>query len=118
MDINAKRTLALQLLADAVKAAGKRGKSGVAARLGYGRSLISRVLSPNDPLEPSEALVDRIIDRYHVIPACPATEKEQPRLECLRLSRGAAPMHNPLAMRIWKTCQTCQHKPETKGAAN
>lgn len=117
MDINAKLTLARQLLTEAVSDAGKRGKSAVAARLGYGRSMISRVLSPNDPLEISAALADRIIDRYHVIPTCPATNQSQPRLECLRLNSAKAPMHNPLAMRIWKECQTCPHKPIKKGTS-
>ncbi len=107
-----RRTLALQLLAAAVSAAGKKGKSAVAIRLGYGRALISRVLSPNDPLEMSDKLADRIIDRLHIIPACPATDQQQPRSECIRIAGSAAPMHNPLAMRIWKVCQTCPHKPE------
>lgn len=104
--------LATRLLQEAIEAAGKKGKAAVAARLGYGRSLLSRVLSPNDKLEMSPALAQRVIDRFHVIPQCPATNLEQPRSECLRLSSGKAPTHNPLAMRIWKTCQTCPHKPE------
>lgn len=111
MDSNAvDRALALQLLQQAV-AQHPKGKAGVAIRLGYGRALISRVLSPNDPLEISEALASRVIDRFHVIPLCPATGQAQPRSECRRLSHGKAPTHNPLAMRIWKTCQTCPHKP-------
>ena len=107
-----RRDLALQLLTAAVAAAGKKGKAAVAIRLGYGRALISRVLSPNDPLQLSDKLADRIIDRFHVIPECPATNQAQPRSECLRLSHGHAPMHNPLSMRIWRACQTCPHKPE------
>lgn len=115
MEINAKRALAIQLLNTAVMAAGSKGKAAVAVRLGYGRALISRVLSPNDPLEISEKLADRIIDRYHVIPSCPATGQPQPRTECQRLSSGKAPMHNPMAMRTWKTCQNCAHKPTPEG---
>ena len=107
-----RRELALQLLTAAVAAAGRKGKAAVAMHLGYGRALISRVLSPNDPLQLSDKLADRIIDRFHVIPRCPATDQEQPRSECMRLSRGAAPMHNPLSMRIWRACQTCPNKPE------
>lgn len=103
--------LALRLLIDAV-ATDPRGKAGVAVRLGYGRALISRVLSPNDPTGLSEKLARRVIDRFHVIPECPATELPQPCSECRRISRGPAPTHNPLAMRIWKVCQTCHHKPE------
>lgn len=104
--------LARQLLLAAV-AADPKGKAGVARRLGdgCGRSLLSRVLSENDPLGMSDKLAARVIDRYHVIPSCPATGQEQPRAECLRLSAGKAPTHNPQAMRIWKTCQSCAHKP-------
>lgn len=104
--------LAKSLLLTAI-AADPKGKAGVARRLGRGcgRSLLSRVLSDNDSLEMSERLAARVIDRYHVIPNCPATGQEQPRAECLRISAGKAPTHNPLAMRIWKTCQHCTHKP-------
>lgn len=107
--------LALQLLQKAV-ADHPKGKAGVAIHLGYGRAMISRVLSPNDPLSISNALATRVIDRFHVIPACPATGQEQPRSECLRLSTGKAPTHNPQAMRIWKSCQSCPNAPrEMKG---
>ncbi|MBW7901227.1 MAG: LacI family transcriptional regulator [Rhodocyclaceae bacterium] len=106
--------LAMHLLRLAVDAAGKRGKAHVATRLGVSRCYVSRVLSPTDtcrcPL--SDAVAQRIIDRYHVIPECPATLQPQPRSECARISHGAAPTHNPLSMRIWRVCQTCVHKPE------
>lgn len=106
------RDLARQLLVQAV-ANDPKGKAGVAARLGnYGRSMISRVLSPADKAGLSEALARRVIDVYHVVPVCPSTGAEQPRSECIRLVSGKAPMHNPAAMRTWKSCQTCPHKPE------
>jgi len=105
--------LARQLLEDAVSAHPK-GKAGVAVMLGYGRALISRVLSPNDPTDVSEKLARRIIDRLHIVAECPATTLPQPRSECRRISTGHAPTHNPLAMRIWKVCQACPHKPEVK----
>jgi len=112
MESNAKIALAMRLLTDAVAASGKEGKAAVAKRIGKGRSLVSRVLSPNDPLAMSEKLADAVIAAFHVIPNCPATGQEQPRSECLRLSQGKAPMHNPMAMRTWKTCQTCPHAPK------
>ena len=89
-------------------------KAGVAIRLGYGRAMIARVLSPNDPLQITDALAQRVIDRFYVVAECPATGLAQPRSECRRLAGGAAPMHNPLSMRIWRLCQTCPHKPEAK----
>jgi hypothetical protein len=106
--------LAMQLLTQAAQE-NPKGKAGVAASLGYGRSLISRVLSPNDKCEMSEDLAKKIIDRLYVIPECPATSHPQPRSECSRLNSLPAPMHNPLSMRIWRVCQTCEYKPE-KGA--
>lgn len=113
--VETKRQQAMALLTAAVAAAGKGGKAAVASRLGYGRALLSRVLSPNDPLEMSEALADRVIDRFCVIPDCPATHQPQPRNECRRLNQSGAPMHNPLSMRIWRVCQTCPHKPIKEG---
>ena len=103
--------LALRLLGEAVKG-DKKGKAGVASRLGYGRAMIARVLSPNDPLQITEALAQRVIDRLYVVAECPATLHSQPRSECRRLALGPAPTHNPLSMRIWRLCQTCPHKPE------
>lgn len=110
------RDLALRLLNDAV-AADPAGKAGVARRLGdgFGRSLLSRVLSPNDTATMTEQLARRVIDVYHVIPVCPATGQLQPRRDCIRIGAAPAPTHNPAAMRIWKTCQTCPNKP-TGGA--
>lgn len=107
------RAMAQQLLERAV-ASHKDGKAGVSRRLGpgCGRSLISRVLSSNDPTEISEKMARRVIECFHVIPHCPAIDGEQPLSECARIALGKAPTHNPQAMRIWKTCQTCPHKPE------
>ena len=103
--------LAMPLLAEAV-AADPKGKAGVAWRLNVSRALLSRVLSPNDPTGMSAKLAQRVIDCYHVVPACPYNGLARPRSECRRLALGPAPTHNPLAMQIWKTCQSCPHKPE------
>lgn len=105
------RELARRLLVEAVAAAGKKGKAGVAGKLGVSRCYLSRVLSPNDACELSETVAQKIIDRFHVIPECPATLQPQPKSECVRISHGAAPTHNPLSMRIWRTCQRCPNKP-------
>lgn len=114
MDSNAvDRDLALTLLKKAVREH-PEGKAGVGRLLDYGRSLISRVLSPNDPLEISEALARRVLDRFHVIPSCPATQQPKARSECRSTALIPAPTHNPSTMRIWKTCQTCPHRPSPK----
>lgn len=100
-----------QAVADA-NSAGRGGISRVAARLGVTRSYVSQVLNGLRANVP-DAFVARVIDRLHVVAECPATGLPQPRSECRRLGLGAAPTHNPLAMRIWKACQQCPHKPAT-----
>ncbi len=108
----ATRDLAGRLLAAAV-AADKKGKAGVALRLGAGfsRPLLARVLSPNDACGLSDKLAARVIDVYHVVRACPASGGEMPVSECQRLAAGPAPTHHPQAMRTWKACQSCPYKP-------
>ncbi|MFN3985704.1 MAG: helix-turn-helix domain-containing protein [Rhodocyclaceae bacterium] len=90
---------------------GRGGISRVAVRLGVSRPYVSQVLNGLRTNVPP-AFIARVIDRLHVVAECPATMLAQPRSECRRLGLGAAPTHNPLAMRIWKTCQQCPHKPE------
>lgn len=107
-----------QLLITEIGSDRKRGKAGVATRLGFKRAYVSRVIAtlegrssgfPNGVPQP---FIARVMDRLHVIRECPATHQPQPRGECQRIGNGAAPTHNPLALRIWKVCQGCQHKPE------
>lgn len=100
-----------QLLSKAIKEAGHGGISRVAERLGVSRTYVSLVHSGAKHPVP-QAFVDRVIDRLHIVAECPATQQPQRRGDCRRIALGAAPTHNPLAMRIWKCCQTCAHKPE------
>ena len=113
MPLNSKHALALSLLEKAV-AEDPAGKAGVARRLnqpGCGRVMIARVLSPNDSLQISDKLADRVLTVYYVIPVCPGTGAQQPRSECERIASLAAPTHNPQAMRLWKACRRCEHRP-------
>jgi hypothetical protein len=102
--------LARRLL-DAAVAGDKRGKAGVALRLGVSRALLARVLSRNDKTALSVKLARRLIDHYHVIPSCPATGMPQARAECRRQAAAAVPVHNPGALQLWKACRTCPHQP-------
>lgn len=99
-----------RLLVKAVKDAGRRGKAAVAERLGVSRPYVSRVIS-GDMYPVPQLFIDRVMARYHAV-ECPATLQQQPRSECVRLARAPAPTHNPLSMRIWKTCQNCPNRPE------
>ena len=96
-------------LFDAALAA--HGTVRLSGMLGYANhTLVSRIAKGH--IEASAAFKTKIIERLYVVAECPATGLPQPRSECARIGRGAAPTHNPLAMRVWKICQTCPHKPE------
>ncbi|MBL8396631.1 MAG: hypothetical protein JNL84_00590 [Candidatus Accumulibacter sp.] len=107
VDLDLAMTLLKKAINDHLK-----GKAGVAEQLGYGRTLIARVMSPNDPLIMSAKLAQAVIRRYYVVENCPATHQRQPIIECRRLALGKAPTQNPQSMRVWKCCQTCPHKPK------
>lgn len=109
---NAARPDWLPLLRQAVADHGRGGVTHVAARLGVTRSYVSQVLNGLRPADVPQQFIARVIDRLHVVTECPATLQAQARSECVRLALGDAPTHNPLAMRVWKTCQSCPHKPE------
>lgn len=108
----------LALLQEAVafeKTKGAGEITRVATRLGVSRPYVSRVLHGDfDPVP--KQFVARVIDRLYVVARCPATTLPQPRTECRSIALGPAPTHNPLAMRIWKCCQTCPERPAEKNA--
>lgn len=94
-----------------------RGKAGVADRLGVTRGYVSQVMSEGSskPAAVSPKFVKRVLGLLHVI-TCPATREEQPREACAK-AIAAAPTHNPQAMRVWRCCQTCPHKPTSQEVA-
>jgi hypothetical protein len=95
--------------------ADKRGKAGVAQRMGVSRCYVSRALGEKSAYDavPAE-FIARVIDLESDVD-CPAQGRKAPRDDC-RKALGPAPTHNPLAMRLWRDCQTCPLKPlqETK----
>lgn len=92
-------------------AANKRGKAGVAERLGVSRAYVSRCLSSGASAfkEVPDEFVSRVLGTYHIV-VCPATGEKRSRDEC-RSANEPAPTHNPLAMRLWRECQQCPNKP-------
>lgn len=102
------------LLTQEIKAAGKKGKSRVAARLGVSRSYVSRVTNPDGKsayAEVPQSFIDRVINRFHVVRCPPRGDAEVPHRECAK-ANDSAPTHNPLQMYIWRECQRCPNKPE------
>lgn len=125
MESNATATIAgidwRELLANEV-ARDPRGKAGVADRLRgpngkpVSRAYISRVMSTGSSRIDvvSDKFIQRVLGLLHVV-TCPATQQEQPREEC-RKAHAAAPTHNPQAMRVWRSCQTCPLKPHKEAS--
>ena len=109
------RDRAMALLVAAV-AADKKGKAGVAARLGPGcsRPLLARVLSPSDPCAMSDRLALAVIKAYDRHD-CPHTgESVEPAL-CRKKALGPKPFGGAARAAWWLTCQTCPFKPATGG---
>ncbi len=88
-----------------------RGKAGVAEKLGVSRPLLSRVLSAADRLNFSAALAERVMAVYGEVQICPASDMPLDRERCRAFVGRPAPTHNPQAMRVWKCCQRCPHRP-------
>lgn len=88
-----------------------RGKAGVAKRLGVSRCYVSRALSTGKAAydKVPQTFISRVLDLESDVD-CPATSSRVARAEC-RKALMPAPTHNPLAMRIWRECQTCPIKP-------
>lgn len=110
----------LRLLVNEIAAAEKRGggKAEVGKRLGFSRPYISRVIATVEgrvksafPGGVPEKFIERVIDRFSVVPECPVTKQPRPFSDCRRIGNGPAPTHNPLQMFTWRECQRCPHKP-------
>lgn len=91
-----------------------RGKAGVAGRLGFTRSYVSRALATGTRRSGytqgvPQSFIDRVTERLIGI-ECPATFQLAIRSQCLSANHPA-PTHNPLAMRTWRECQTCSFRP-------
>lgn len=92
-------------------AVAKHGPVNLAVMLGYSNhTLVSRI--KNGHVEASGQFQARVMDRLYIVAQCPATGLEEQRSHCKQIAHAKAPTHNPLAMRTWKVCQTCPHKPE------
>ena len=92
-------------------AADPRGKAGVADRLGVSRCYVSRVLTAGRA--GYQAVPKKFIARVLDLTAdvdCPATGSRAPRADCHK-ANGPVPTYNPIAVGVWRTCQTCPLKP-------
>lgn len=82
----------------------------IARRIKYARPSLSLALSGNytgDTKTISEAYVT-----YRKQVVCPYIAETVSRQYCRDHALADAPTHNPAALRHWRACQGCTHKPE------
>jgi len=84
--------------------------TAAAARLGYSRPAISLALSGKYPGKTDKlaARVLEVLGSSH----CPHLGRPVSAQECAGNS-GTMPTSSPAALRLWRACQGCPHKPET-----
>ncbi|WP_201594845.1 hypothetical protein [Psychrobacter fulvigenes] len=89
----------------------KRGISyaEIARRIGYARPSLSLALSGGYTGNTDTIGTAYVNYRKQVL--CPYTQTTVSRQTCTRHALGAAPTHNPAALRHWRACQGCEHRP-------
>lgn len=81
----------------------------IARRIKYARPSLSLALSGNytgDTKTIAQAYVD-----YRKQVMCPYVESTVSRQYCRTHALADAPTHNPAALRHWRACQGCKHRP-------
>ena len=89
----------------------KRGISyaEIARRIGYARPSLSLALSGGYTGNTDTIGTAYVNYRKQVL--CPYTQTTVSRQYCAKHALGAAPTHNPAALRHWRACQGCEHRP-------
>lgn len=85
--------------------------TAAAARLEYSRTAISLALAGKYPGK-TDALAARVLEVLGRI-VCPHLGFEMSTTGCAN-SSGIMPTSSPAALRLWRACQSCPHKPETE----
>lgn len=95
------------LLAAAVE---KTSITQVAAKLDVSRTTISLVMGGKYPAR-TDRIAAKVLDIYARL-ICPHTGIDISHAECRATATGATPTSSPQAMRQWRACQGCAHKPQ------
>ncbi len=85
-----------------------RSITAVALELGVSRTAVSLVLSGKYPGK-TDNMAARIIDVFARV-RCPYSGRMVSPAECAQRT-GTMPMGSPGALRWWRMCQECEHKP-------
>lgn len=101
----------ITLLAAEVEAS-NRTETG--KRVGISRSAVSLALANKYP-SPSTAGIERRVLAALDGLDCPAQGETISTQQCREYRERPAPTHNPMAMRVWRTCQSCPNNPNCGG---
>lgn len=95
-----------QLLTDAVSATTKKQ---VADQLGVSRTAISLIVNGKYPASDTH-IAKKVMETFGRID-CPHLAQSISQAQCRENStREAPPNNSPREMKLWRACQTCQHK--------
>lgn len=83
----------------------------IARRIGYARPSLSLALSGNYTGN-TKTIADAYIT-YRTQVLCPYASETVDRQYCRNHALTDAPTHNPAALRHWRACQGCAHKPDS-----
>lgn len=92
-------------------AVARSNKQAVAQALGCSRTLVSLVANGKYHAS-TDGLAAKVLETYgrHV---CPHMNREVSMEECRRASGlSSPPTSSPMALRLWRACQACPHKPQ------
>lgn len=96
----------LALLADEAK---RTTIAATARRIGYSRTAVSLALVGKYPGR-TDKLAARVLETIRRV-ACPFLDREVTPAECAK-NGGRTPTSSPAALRLWRACQACPHRPE------
>jgi hypothetical protein len=86
----------------------RTSKAAVGRSLGYSRTAISLVLAGKYP-GGTDKLAAKVLATLGWV-VCPHLERRVSPVECAGNAREM-PTSSPAALRLWRACQTCPHRP-------
>ena len=101
----------ISLLADEVRVTNRKI---AAERIGVSRSAVSLALANRYPSPSTASIEKRVLEALDGL-KCPAQERTISVEQCRDYRTRPAPTHNPMAMRMWRHCQTCPNNPNRQG---
>ena len=93
----------ITLLANEVRATNRKMAGD---RIGVSRSAVSLALANRYPSPSTSSIEKKVLEALDGL-NCPAQERTISVEQCREYRSRPAPTHNPMAMRLWRSCQTC-----------